>query len=191
MNVFIKEGEKDRWPAFNTPALGDFGLYKILKVDHITNDTGTPGFMAPEEYGPYPSIPLRPDVFLIGFTIYNLMRRNKRGMNIADHEDRQHNLASLLKREDQYFGYDSIYSLGLEELVARCMQENPAPRIDLNTLFNKVVAGRQAHTEEVNGGSYANCTAAQVHKWDRVTFRKREFSLGEVENSKSKKRKTQ
>jgi hypothetical protein len=147
--------------------------------------------MAPEEYGPYPSIPLRTDVFLIGFTIYNLMRRNKRGMNIADHEDRQHNLASLLKREDQYFGYDSIYSLGLEELVARCMQENPAPRIDLNTLFNKVVAGRQAHTEEVNGGSYANCTAAQVHKWDRVTFRKREFSLGEVENSKSKKRKTQ
>jgi serine/threonine protein kinase len=42
-NIFVNEGGNKR-PAYKTPGLGDSGNYKILGVDHIVNDVGTPGF---------------------------------------------------------------------------------------------------------------------------------------------------
>jgi serine/threonine protein kinase len=104
LNIFLTEGIEDQWPAFELPVLGNFGLYKILDADKIVAKVGTTGFVAPEQCGPYPSTPLRTDVFLIGWTIYCLMRRKKRGATFYK-EEPPLDLKSFLAEDDKRLGY--------------------------------------------------------------------------------------
>jgi serine/threonine protein kinase len=102
VNIFVNEGISDQWPAYKTPALGDFGLYRILGSDHLDGQAGTRGFLAPEQFGPYPSIPLRTDVWQIGMVMWSLMRERPDGVDFTDKEGDWEMADYLLDEEGDY-----------------------------------------------------------------------------------------
>ncbi|KAF2820709.1 kinase-like protein [Ophiobolus disseminans] len=191
LNVFIKEGTKGQWPASKTPALGDFGIFKILEHENIDSPAGTLDFMAPEQLGPYPNTPFRTDVFLIGLTIFCLMRGLGNGVDLERYAERYktaHNVEAFLDEENHHLEHDQLYSVELDNLIEKCLYSNPASRISVPDLMEKVTAGRDAHMTSIPVGSYQDCDVNGIHPWDQVWFKRKVFDLDKVEDETKHRR---
>ncbi|WP_026517606.1 serine/threonine protein kinase [Butyrivibrio sp. MC2021] len=96
--------------------LVDFGTAREYKANHAgdTSYLGTRGFAAPEQFGGMGQTDARTDVYCLGATMYNL-------------------LTGHTSNEPPYEFYPIRYwnpnlSSGLEKIIAKCVQNNPADR---------------------------------------------------------------
>lgn len=96
--------------------LVDFGTAREYKANHAgdTSYLGTRGYAAPEQFGGMGQTDARTDVYCLGATMYNL-------------------LTGHTSNEPPYEFYPIRYwnpnlSSGLEKIIAKCVQNNPADR---------------------------------------------------------------
>lgn len=95
----------------------DFGTAREFKSDRVedTSCLGTRGYAAPEQYGGRGQTDARTDIYCLGATIYHL-------------------LTGLAPLAAPYYGMVPIrqinpaLSAGLEEIIIKCTQDNPADR---------------------------------------------------------------
>jgi serine/threonine protein kinase len=158
-------------------------LIQNLGSDHLDGQAGTRGFLATEKFGPYPSIPLRTDVWQIGMVMWSLMRERPDGVDFTDKEGDWEMADYLLDEEGDY---DALYSVGLDNLVARCLHRNPAQRIDLPLLLADVRNGRQAYNDQTEGGKYSRCAEDEIHAYNRVRFVQDNFAPGAGSTTKQR-----
>jgi serine/threonine protein kinase len=187
LNIFLKGGIQNEWPALKLPVLRDFGLYKILSADNVVTATSTPGFLSPQQYGPYSSTPIRTDVILVGWTIYCLMRWNLRGARFYT-EEPPLDLESFLAEDDIRLGYDGIYTHRLRDLVDRCIKGNALERVGLKDLLKEVRDGRESCTDP-NGGTWkSENDMDRFLPWNGVVFRTKKFDLSDPASPRQRTR---
>ncbi len=97
-------------------SLIDFGTareHKAFKVEDTTC-LGTRGYAAPEQYGGMGQTDARTDIYCLGATIYHLVT----GMNPSEPPYEMRPITQI----------DSTLSTGLEKIILKCTQNNPADR---------------------------------------------------------------
>jgi len=98
----------------------DFGIareYKVTAPGERIDDTtilGTRGYAAPEQFGGIGQTDPRTDIYCVGATLYHLLT----GISPADPPYEMHPIRQL----------DPELSPGLEKIVSKCVQQNPAAR---------------------------------------------------------------
>ena len=98
----------------------DFGIareYKEVAPGARIDDTtvlGTRGYAAPEQFGGIGQSDARTDIYCLGATLYHLLT----GLSPADPPYEMHPIRQV----------DPTLSPGLEKIVSKCVQQNPAAR---------------------------------------------------------------
>jgi len=185
-NIFIKEGIQDQWPALKLPVLGDFGLFRMPDFEVSDSQTGTRGFLAPEQqFGPFPSVATTTDIYLIGLNIWCMMRWRRVCVEVNEKSD-QHQLKAMLEELETRKSYNSLYSGLLEDLVKRCIDPNLLDRITLPQLLAGVTEGREESTQTTpSGKSPKNCEMDDLLAWNQIIFRENAFEIaGEAPTTK-------
>lgn len=111
-NVMLTDDAGD----FGSVKLIDFGTAREHKASKVEDTTclGTRGYAAPEQYGGMGQTDARTDIYCLGATIYHLVT----GMNPS-----QPPYEILPIRQ-----IDPTLSSGLEKIILKCTQNNPADR---------------------------------------------------------------
>lgn len=99
-----------------TVTLIDFGTAREFKDDSVedTKCLGTQGYAAPEQYGGQGQTDARTDIYCLGATLYHL---------ITGHNPSQPPYEMYPIRQ-----WNPALSSGLEEIIIKCTQKNPAHR---------------------------------------------------------------
>ncbi|CAM6028813.1 unnamed protein product [Sphagnum balticum] len=119
--------------------VGDFGLSKLIKVDHLrdvykmTGETGSYRYMAPEVFL-HEQYDKSVDVFSFAMVLYEMFE------GAAPFEEEvAYDAAQLVADEDRRPEMKAkTYPLGMQELIRRCWSRNPKERPPFDTIVEEL-----------------------------------------------------
>ncbi|KAF2731591.1 hypothetical protein EJ04DRAFT_554610 [Polyplosphaeria fusca] len=204
-NVFLMDARSENYPAYKWPVLGDFEMYFRLDKDLMNDQTGTEGWQAPEQQGPFPMGTLNTDIWQIGLVIWALMRNQTRGFDLEEFQKMQryrrtntglsqtqsllnNDLRYLFDRKDEQLKanrqFDDLYSTSLNDLVWLCLKQDSLKRPSFHHLVQQVEKKAKKYSEFKGG--VQQLSAESLPEWLRVVFGQESFRLGQYVNYSSK-----
>ncbi|KAF2001517.1 kinase-like protein [Amniculicola lignicola CBS 123094] len=184
---FVLGDSSQRYPAFKTPKLIDFGL---AMRENLASDnwptpadrqggwtTGTQGFRPPEYVGGDRAHGTKPigektELWTVAWTILLLM--HKRG--IPDRHERPARGKNLTLVYRPYGDDVDMYSHALFDLVRRCLEVDPAKRPTLVQVLYETRIQLEKH--ERRWGGFEGKSSEDLLEFFRVRFKDDEFAAG-------------